>query len=81
MSSGTWHNFKSPRAVRVLVSSRTSVPSPLLSMKTISPRCSRISDAIAQEVADMFAQNFGFTGHDAPAATDDGDRANPASIQ
>src|SRR6202035_6199029 len=37
--------------------------------------------AIAQQLADMFPQYFGFTGHDAPTATDDGDRANPASIQ
>ena len=30
-------------------------------------------DTIAQELADMLAQDFGFTGHDASAAADDGD--------
>ena len=35
--------FKSPRALRVLVSNRTSIPRPLLSTKTTSPRCSTMS--------------------------------------
>src|SRR6266567_2181433 len=39
-AGGTLHNFKSPPALRVLVSNRTSIPNPLLSMKTTSPRCS-----------------------------------------
>jgi len=37
------HNFKSLLTRRVLVRSRTSIPSPLLSMKTTSPRCRMMS--------------------------------------
>src|SRR5579862_2381683 len=39
MACGALHNLRSPCIWRVLVSMRTMVPSPLLSMKTTSPRC------------------------------------------
>ena len=43
MSGGTLHSFKSPPFLRMLISSRTSIPRPLLSMKTTSPRWSTMS--------------------------------------
>jgi hypothetical protein len=36
---------------------------------------------IKQELANMAVQDFGFTGHDAPAATDDGDLSDSACVQ
>ena len=37
--------------------------------------------AIAQEIVDMQVQDFGFTGRDASAATDDGDLPDSACVQ
>ena len=36
--------------------------------------------AISQEVVDMQVQDFGFTGRDAPGATDDGDFPDSARV-